>query len=67
MQTKMSKAYPCHYSSTALMAMMGSVQATVFALCSQRDWEEWKLGWNIRLLTVSYSVHKNLTYSTLKY
>ncbi|KAF3435000.1 hypothetical protein FNV43_RR22087 [Rhamnella rubrinervis] len=54
-QTKMSERYPCHYSSTALMSMMGSIQAIVFALCMERDWKQWKLGWNIRLLTVAYS------------
>ncbi|KAG2703758.1 hypothetical protein I3760_06G151900 [Carya illinoinensis] len=54
-QAKMSEKYPCHYSSTALMTVMGTIQAVVFALCTERDWNQWKLGWNIRLLTVSYS------------
>ncbi|KAK4424357.1 WAT1-related protein [Sesamum alatum] len=53
-QAKMSETYPCHYSSTALISVMGSVQAVVFALCTVRDWRQWKLGWNIRLLSVSY-------------
>ncbi|KAB1206970.1 hypothetical protein CJ030_MR7G008114 [Morella rubra] len=54
-QAKMSETYPCHYSSTALMCMMGAIQAAVFALCMERDWSQWKLGWNIRLLAVSYT------------
>ncbi|XP_019053756.1 PREDICTED: WAT1-related protein At1g68170 [Nelumbo nucifera] len=54
-QTKMSERYPCQYSSTALMCVMGSIQAVVFALCMERDWSQWKLGWNIRLFTVAYS------------
>ncbi|PIA47737.1 hypothetical protein AQUCO_01400383v1 [Aquilegia coerulea] len=54
-QTKMSEKYPCQYSSTALMCVMGSVQAVIFALCMERDWTQWKLGWNIRLLTVAYT------------
>ncbi|KAL0334450.1 UNVERIFIED_CONTAM: WAT1-related protein [Sesamum angustifolium] len=33
-QAKMSETYPCHYSSTALISVMGSVQAVVFALCT---------------------------------
>ncbi|KAI3448292.1 hypothetical protein Pfo_004957 [Paulownia fortunei] len=53
-QAKMSETYPCHYSSTALISIMGSVQAVVFALCTERDWSQWKLGWNLRLLTVAY-------------
>ncbi|TXG53864.1 hypothetical protein EZV62_019120 [Acer yangbiense] len=55
-QTKMSERYPCQYSSTALMCLMGSIQATVYALCIEKDIDQWKLGWNIRLLTVVYSV-----------
>ncbi|XP_022155994.1 WAT1-related protein At1g68170-like [Momordica charantia] len=54
-QAKMSEYYPCHYSSTALMSLMGSFQAVGFAFCVERRWSEWKLGWNIRLLSVAYS------------
>ncbi|PKI45999.1 hypothetical protein CRG98_033639 [Punica granatum] len=54
-QAKMSESYPAHYSSTALMSFMGSVQAVAFALCREKDWTQWKLGWNIRLLGVSYA------------
>lgn len=54
-QAKMSKEYPSHYSSTALMSTMGAIQATAFGLCVERDWSQWKLGWNIRLLAVAYS------------
>ncbi|XP_061364552.1 WAT1-related protein At1g68170-like [Gastrolobium bilobum] len=54
-QAKMSKTYPSHYSSTALMSLWGSLLSTVFALCLERDWNQWRLGWNIRLLTVAYS------------
>ncbi|KAG2695721.1 hypothetical protein I3843_07G026200 [Carya illinoinensis] len=54
-QTKMSERYPCHYSTAALMCVMGAIQSAVFALCMESDWSQWKLGWNIRLLTVSYT------------
>ncbi|GFY89313.1 nodulin MtN21 /EamA-like transporter family protein [Actinidia rufa] len=54
-QAKMVRNYPCPYSGTALVICMGAIQATVFALCMERDWNQWKLGWNIRLLTVTYS------------
>ncbi|KAG2695720.1 hypothetical protein I3760_07G025900 [Carya illinoinensis] len=54
-QTKMSERYPCHYSTAALMCVMGAIQSAVFALCMESDWSQWKLGWNIKLLTVSYS------------
>ncbi|EOX97422.1 Mtn21-like protein [Theobroma cacao] len=53
-QAKMSEKYPCYYSSTALICIMGAIQAVVFALCTEKDRSQWKLGWNIRLLTVAY-------------
>ncbi|KAL1557799.1 WAT1-related protein-like protein [Salvia divinorum] len=53
-QTQMSQAYPCSYSSTALISVMGSIQAIVYALCIERDMSMWKLGWNITLLTAVY-------------
>ncbi|XP_024959862.1 WAT1-related protein At1g25270-like [Cynara cardunculus var. scolymus] len=54
-QTNMVEKYPCPYSVTALTSTMGAVQAVVFVLCTERHWSEWKLGWNVRLLTVAYS------------
>ncbi|KAJ9158860.1 hypothetical protein P3X46_024404 [Hevea brasiliensis] len=38
-----------------LMSLMGSIQCVTLALCLERNWSQWKLGWNIRLLTVAYS------------
>ncbi|KAG0452363.1 hypothetical protein HPP92_025027 [Vanilla planifolia] len=53
-QAKMSKVYPCH-SCTALMCLMGSIQAVVFALSRRTSWVQWRLGIGIRLYTVAYS------------
>ncbi|KAK4742169.1 hypothetical protein SAY87_000170 [Trapa incisa] len=53
-QAKMSESYPAHYSSTALMSLMSSLQAVAYALYREKDWSQWRLGWNIRLLAVSY-------------
>ncbi|XP_073107027.1 WAT1-related protein At1g25270 isoform X1 [Elaeis guineensis] len=55
LQAKMMKEYPCHYSTTALMCLMGTVQSIIFALCVERDWEQWRLCFDIRLLAVIYS------------
>lgn len=52
----MSENYPGLYSSTALMSAMGFIQAVTYALCRERNWAQWRLGWNIRLLTVAYVV-----------
>ncbi|XP_073119683.1 WAT1-related protein At1g68170-like [Henckelia pumila] len=53
-QAKVSEKYPCHYSSTALISVVGSIQAVVYAFSSEKDWSQWKLGWNLRLLIVVY-------------
>ncbi|CAL5183151.1 unnamed protein product [Lathyrus oleraceus] len=52
---KMSEKYPTHYSSTALMSFWASLLSIVFALCFETEFSQWKLGWNIRLLTVAYA------------
>ncbi|XP_057419424.1 WAT1-related protein At1g68170-like [Lotus japonicus] len=54
-QAKMNQEYPSYHSSSALMSTMGAIQSTIIALCVDRDWSQWKLGYNIRLLTVAYS------------
>ncbi|KAM1120287.1 hypothetical protein ACFX13_045169 [Malus domestica] len=54
-QKKMTRDYPCQYSSTAMMSIMASIQSTAFALCRERDWSQWKLGWDIKLFTAVYS------------
>ncbi|XP_019424906.1 PREDICTED: WAT1-related protein At1g68170-like [Lupinus angustifolius] len=55
LQAKMSKEYSSHYSSTALVSTAGAIQATIYGFCVERDWSQWKLGWNIKLLTIVYS------------
>lgn len=56
----MSKTYPCYYSSTTLMSFMSAVFSSAFAFFLERDLTQWKLGWDVRLLTVAYAV-RNLT------
>jgi len=57
----MNAEYPSPHSSAALMSIMGAIQANIFTLCVERDWSQWKLGFNIRLLTVAYSVCPSIT------
>ncbi|KAK1349809.1 Nodulin MtN21 /EamA-like transporter family protein [Heracleum sosnowskyi] len=54
-QAKIAEHYPCPYSSSALMITMAAIQCLLYCLCIQRDWSQWKLGWNIRLLNVSFA------------
>lgn len=53
----MSEQYPCQYSITALVSLMAAMESVVFALCKEKDLSQWKLGFNIRLLTVAYAVY----------
>ncbi|KOM54009.1 hypothetical protein LR48_Vigan09g266800 [Vigna angularis] len=54
-QAKMSERYPHPYSSTALMSLWGALVSIMFALFVERDWNQWRLGWNIRLWTAAYA------------
>ncbi|KAI9121741.1 hypothetical protein K1719_007131 [Acacia pycnantha] len=54
-QAKMSKSYPCFYSSTALMSFMSAVFSSALAFGLERDLAQWRLGWSVRLLTVAYA------------
>ncbi|RVW85749.1 WAT1-related protein [Vitis vinifera] len=58
-QARMSKVYPL-YSGTFLMCACAAVQCAVYAMSRERDWSEWRLGWNIRLLTVIYTYYSLL-------
>ncbi|XP_061350826.1 WAT1-related protein At1g25270-like [Gastrolobium bilobum] len=54
-QTKMSEKFPWHYSIAALTCTSSSIQSVIFALCTERDWSQWKLDWNLRLLAAASS------------
>ncbi|TKY59552.1 WAT1-related protein [Spatholobus suberectus] len=53
-QAKLNEEYPSHHSSAALISTTGAIQATVLALCVEKDWNQWKLNSGLRLLTVIY-------------
>ncbi|KAK7358869.1 hypothetical protein VNO77_00809 [Canavalia gladiata] len=48
------KGYPSKLLLTTLQCFLSSIQSLVIALAVERDIEEWKLRWNIRLVTVLY-------------
>ncbi|KAF2321276.1 hypothetical protein GH714_038453 [Hevea brasiliensis] len=52
-QAKMSARYPYPYSSTALMSLMASIQATIYAICMEKNWSAWKLGMVVAGLMVT--------------
>lgn len=55
LQARLSREYPFHYSSTALMCLMSTLQSVAFALCYDRDPAQWRLAFDVRLLSVLYS------------
>jgi drug/metabolite transporter (DMT)-like permease len=55
LQAKLSREYPFHYSSTALMCATSTLQSVAFALCYDRDPAQWRLGADVRLLSVAYT------------
>jgi len=40
---------------------VGSLVCVIVALCSDHDWEQWQLGWDINLLATLYSVKQSTT------
>ncbi|PNT62206.1 hypothetical protein BRADI_5g27057v3 [Brachypodium distachyon] len=58
LQAKLSREYPFHYSSTALMCAMTALQSLAFALCFDTDFSshQWRLElYSIRFLAVVYT------------
>uniref|UniRef100_A0ACD5Y9I6 Uncharacterized protein n=1 Tax=Avena sativa TaxID=4498 RepID=A0ACD5Y9I6_AVESA len=55
LQARLSREYPFHYSTTALMCLMSALQSAAFALCFDRDVVQWRLTFDIRLLAVLYT------------
>ncbi|WVZ23240.1 hypothetical protein V8G54_001784, partial [Vigna mungo] len=54
LQTFVIKDYPSKLLLTTLQCFLSSIQSLGIALAVERDIEQWKLGWNVRLLAVVY-------------
>ncbi|KAL5231495.1 hypothetical protein ABZP36_030271 [Zizania latifolia] len=54
-QVRLAKVFPSKYWATVLTCLSGSLQAFVPGVLTTGDWSEWKLSWDLRLLTVVYS------------
>ncbi|CAN6840959.1 unnamed protein product [Brassica oleracea] len=55
LQAQISKEFGGHCWNISLMNATGSLVCMVVALCSEHNWNQWLLGWNISLLTTVYS------------
>ncbi|KAM3359897.1 WAT1-related protein [Capsicum chinense] len=54
MQNRVLKSYPSKLLCTTLQCFMSTIQSFIFAIALARDPSEWRLGWNVRLLSVAY-------------
>ncbi|XAR73237.1 hypothetical protein NMG60_11007141 [Bertholletia excelsa] len=54
LQARIIKSYPSKLLFTALQCFLSSVQSFFIAIALERDPLQWKLGWNVRLLSVAY-------------
>lgn len=54
LQAFVLKSYPSKLLLTNLQCLLSSFQSFGIAIAMERDPQQWKLGWNIRLLSVAY-------------
>ncbi|GLU20368.1 hypothetical protein SLE2022_365720 [Rubroshorea leprosula] len=54
LQGQVMKGYPSKLLFTTLQCFLTTIQSFAIAIAMERNPSEWRLGWNIRLLAVSY-------------
>lgn len=55
-QAQILKSYPAKLKFTSLQCLSSSIQSFCIAIAFERDIEQWKLGWDMKLLAVVYCV-----------
>ncbi|KAL5096924.1 hypothetical protein RYX36_001251 [Vicia faba] len=55
LQSKISKRYPCQYSSTAIMSFFGAIQSAVICLFIDHDLSIWALSGKIQIIAILYA------------
>lgn len=56
MQATVLKDYPDKLVVTVTVCLFSTVQTFIVAVVAERDFSKWKLGFNISLLAILYSV-----------
>ncbi|MED6218562.1 hypothetical protein PIB30_027774 [Stylosanthes scabra] len=54
-QAQFLKSYPSKLYFTSLQILSSAIQSFFVAIAFERDFQQWKLGWDMRLLTVVYT------------
>lgn len=62
-QTKVHKVYPYKYWSSLATCLVGGLMTAFVGVVVRRDGDAWKLGWDLKLLTVVYSVGRQILYA----
>lgn len=56
-QARISKSYPCQYSSTTIMCFFGAIQSALLSLVINRDFSSWILKGKLQILSILYAVN----------
>jgi hypothetical protein len=59
-QSKVLKVYPYKYWSSMATFLVGGFQTAVAGVVFRRDSSAWKIGWDINLVTIIYSVMSHI-------
>ncbi|GMJ03970.1 Usually multiple acids move in and out Transporters 21 [Hibiscus trionum] len=54
LQAQVLKSYPSKLTFTSIQCLSSAVQSFLVAIALERDPQQWKIGWNFRLLAVVY-------------
>ncbi|RVW85715.1 WAT1-related protein [Vitis vinifera] len=55
LQAYIMKSYPAKLLLTTLQCLLSSIQSFFIAIALERDPDQWKLGWNVKLVAVAYT------------
>ncbi|KAL2340995.1 hypothetical protein Fmac_008935 [Flemingia macrophylla] len=55
LQSKISKRYPCQYSSTAIMTFFGAIQSAIICLFTDHNLSIWVLKGKIQIIAILYA------------
>lgn len=66
-QAKISKSYPCQYSSTAILSLFAAIQSAIATLVIRRNNASWILKGKLEIMSVIYSVSMFLTMTYIIY
>ncbi|XP_022635892.1 WAT1-related protein At3g30340-like [Vigna radiata var. radiata] len=61
-QARISRKYPCQYSSTALLSFFAAIQSAILTLLIDRSKTKWILRGKLEILIVAYSISIHILY-----